>query len=286
MIIFKRFARLFSWLGKYAWCFSIYDYLFKLLLHNPPRCIEVHGNMMWLNPNDREILMRKHYTKQYFESGRDLSNYRLKTALMILDPQEGEKILDLGCGTGELSDFISRKTEVVGVDFAKYACVETKRRGKDDRKKSVVMGDATCLPFKSKTFDKVLSADLIEHIKPEQAEDFYKEVYRVLKTKGKFVLHTSPNRILTILADIQRRVAPLVGMKPYPIGYYDRLHINKQSYFSCKSSLVKAGFKCKVWAEGYPETAPLSNIMSFLANSKIFSIFFGNDLWAEGWKER
>ena len=39
--------------------------------------------------------------------------------LTLLDPQQGERIVDLGCGTGELTLVIKRKVgdgEVVGID--------------------------------------------------------------------------------------------------------------------------------------------------------------------------
>ncbi len=70
-----------------------------------------------------------------------------------------------------------------------------------------VRGDGTELPFKSGSLDVVTSFDTIEHV--GEPDSLVKEVHRVLRDNGTFVLST-PN-----LADIYSRIAFLFGYMPF-----------------------------------------------------------------------
>ena len=52
-----------------------------------------------------------------------------KDLLALLDPKDGEVILDLGCGTGELTYEISKKTPfVTGIDASEKMLSEAKKK--------------------------------------------------------------------------------------------------------------------------------------------------------------
>jgi len=53
--------------------------------------------------------------------------------------------------------------------------------------------DATDTKFEPNSFDVVFAADLVEHLFPEVYLNLVKEVYKILKHGGKFVVYT-PNR--------------------------------------------------------------------------------------------
>ena len=73
------------------------------------------------------------------------------------------RILDVGCGTGELTRLVARRypsTEVVGLDFT-AAMVALARRttpGELGRRIRWVRGDAQRLPFRRERFDLIVSA--------------------------------------------------------------------------------------------------------------------------------
>jgi len=98
-----------------------------------------------------------------------------------LDPKPGEKILDLGCGDGQLtSRLASTGANVTGVD-ASAAMVEAARaRGVD-----AVVGNAEQLPFPNATFDAVFSNAALHWVRDQDA--MLAEVHRVLKPGGRFV---------------------------------------------------------------------------------------------------
>ncbi len=52
------------------------------------------------------------------------------------------------------------------------------------------------LPFKSGSFDQVLLLEVLEHIKPSETFSVLQEVYRVLKTGGKFIISVPINEHL------------------------------------------------------------------------------------------
>lgn len=93
------------------------------------------------------------------------------------------KILDVGYDHGSLHNEIKKKFQkenIYGVDII------VKNPSKHYKK-----GTAEKIPFKKEFFDSIVAGELIEHLK--KPELFVKEVKRVLKKNGVFVL-TTPNR--------------------------------------------------------------------------------------------
>lgn len=122
--------------------------------------------------------------------------------------KRGDKVLDLGCGTGYGGGFLGKKAKVLGVDNEKEAIKFAKKHYGEDAK--FLLADATNLSFaKKESFDIVCALELIEHFKnPDQ---FLNEVKRVLKNKGIFILST-PN------ADV---ISPPRGLaSPYHVREY------------------------------------------------------------------
>lgn len=98
-----------------------------------------------------------------------------------------DKILDVGCGSGEKSLLFAKKGKnFVGLDFS----VGEVRKAKSKGIKAIV-GNAEKLPFSKNQFNVVLSFHLIEHLNNPLA--FLNECYRVLAPGGYLILVT-PNR--------------------------------------------------------------------------------------------
>jgi ubiquinone/menaquinone biosynthesis C-methylase UbiE len=87
------------------------------------------------------------------------------------------KILDIGCGIDrfEMND---SGYKIIGLDISRKSHAD-------------VLGDATKLPFKDNSFEKILAIQLIEHL--IEYEEFVKECSRVLKKDGILHLET-PNK--------------------------------------------------------------------------------------------
>ncbi|MGI9271078.1 MAG: class I SAM-dependent methyltransferase [Woeseiaceae bacterium] len=88
----------------------------------------------------------------------------LNDLVSYLDIREGDRVLDLGCGAGGISEYLSDATgaHVTGLDYAATAIETAGKRtvGKEDRL-AYVQGDMNALEFPNHSFDKIVSIDTI-----------------------------------------------------------------------------------------------------------------------------
>lgn len=85
-----------------------------------------------------------------------------------LDPQQGERVLDLGCGTGRVAEQLAgRGATVVGVDLSP-ALIETAQERAQERGLSIDyrVGDAEHLELEDASFDAAGSS-AGDHVRPE-----------------------------------------------------------------------------------------------------------------------
>ncbi|WP_326929541.1 class I SAM-dependent methyltransferase [Bacillus cihuensis] len=96
----------------------------------------------------------------------------------LLAPKAGEKILDLGCGTGDLVKKLhDYKVDVVGVDQSKNMVMQAKNKYPTLK---FFVQDATNLEYKNE-FDAVFSNATLHWVKqPKQALNC---IYNSLKTR-------------------------------------------------------------------------------------------------------
>ena len=99
--------------------------------------------------------------------------------------ENNSKILDIGCGIGEVAFDISKKAQkVVAIDINKKKIESAKRRFSRDNL-TFIVGDATDYNFNER-FDYIILSNVLEHIKDRQA--FLKKV----KNFGLFFLIRVP----------------------------------------------------------------------------------------------
>lgn len=113
---------------------------------------------------------------------------RARKIVEELNPKEGEKILDLGCGTGYYLFLLSSlpvKLDLTGFDHDIKALKEAEHFLKG-RKIEFVLGDSHVLPFKDNTFDKIVASEVLEHVADDK--QVLGELYRVLKRKGVLII--------------------------------------------------------------------------------------------------
>jgi SAM-dependent methyltransferase len=99
-------------------------------------------------------------------------------------PWQGARILDVGCGPGELVPHLG-DVHYVGVDLS-AAYVERARKLYGDRAEFRV-GDATKLDPDLRGFDLVLAFGLVHHLDDEAAAMFYAGVAAALTAEGRAV---------------------------------------------------------------------------------------------------
>ncbi|MEN3013172.1 MAG: methyltransferase domain-containing protein [Endomicrobiia bacterium] len=110
---------------------------------------------------------------------------RIKVSLRIADIKDKEVILDVGCGEAVLLKEINKMKKNIdyfGVDINEnIRSLSLYYRG-EFRVCNIQNG----LPFQNECFDVVFALDVLEHI--NNIEKVLKEVFRVLKSQGRFVV--------------------------------------------------------------------------------------------------
>lgn len=98
-----------------------------------------------------------------------------------LAAQPGERILDLGCGNGQLTSRIAATgARVQGVDASQQMVAAARDRGLD-----AIHANAESLPFADASFDAVFSNAALHWVQDQDA--MLAQVHRVLRPGGRFV---------------------------------------------------------------------------------------------------
>jgi SAM-dependent methyltransferase len=101
------------------------------------------------------------------------------TMLAAVAEARPRRVLDAGCGTGEIAELVSAQT-VVCVDLSPAAVEAARSRGLDAR-----LADVQALPFGDGEFDIVLGNWMLYHV--PDLELGLAEIARVLRPGGRFV---------------------------------------------------------------------------------------------------
>ena len=148
---------------------------------------------------------------------------RAESVVQMLDVKSADYVLDLGCGNGrDLIKLLDQNFDnFLGVDFSPEMVLQAQKelvlRNVDGGK--VRVGDATNLDFPDNTFDKVIAAQMIEHI-PNWGKAVM-EMHRVLKHNGYLIINTPNRRSWYGIANfIYELILRLLNKKgpPFPVG--------------------------------------------------------------------
>ncbi len=238
-----------------------------------------------------------------FRAGEGVSQLK-KREVALLGPSPGVRVLDAGCGRGEvLLECARRGASVAGADYAEAAVAIARETLAAVEGSEVVRSDLTALPWPDDSFDRVLLGDVIEHLTDEQGRAGLAELARVLSPGGRIVIHTAPNLLFLRFGwPPTRQALRLLGRGEVArrldegIAQSKRYHVNEQSVYSLRRSLRRAGFAhSRAWvardvlrSEGYRLTAgvtagsPLLAGLAQLASARPVRLFLGNDLYAIG----
>lgn len=140
--------------------------------------------------------------------------------LELLDPRPGERILDVGCGTGQLTAEIARSgAHVVGLDNSADMLADAR---KNFPELSFVLADASGFEF-PEPFDAVFSNAALHWVK--DAEGAVSSIARALRTGGRFIAEFGgQGNIASIQAALRAVLGPSADQKSpwyYPsVGEY------------------------------------------------------------------
>lgn len=152
-------------------------------------------------------------------------------------PRRDGRVLDIGCGAGNMIHHLSRYGRVQGVEVDARPVAIARARGYDVRQ-----GDASRgLPFDDASFDLVTALDVIEHVDDDEA--LLREAYRVARLQGILAISTPAFQSLW--------------------SYNDEINGHKRRYAprELRARVERAGFRVRRLTFGFflvfPISAPL-----------------------------
>jgi ubiquinone/menaquinone biosynthesis C-methylase UbiE len=151
--------------------------------------------------------------------------------------RKGEQVLDLGCGTGTLTRMLKQQhpgTGVVGLDAdPEVLALARKKLASAHLEVTLTQGHATDLPYPNTSFDCVVSSLLFHHLDEEQTRRAAREVIRVLRPGGRF-----------LVADWGKAETPLMRLAFFPIQFLDGFATTQKNVEGALPDLfADAGFK-------------------------------------------
>lgn len=137
-----------------------------------------------------EQLHRQHW----FHNNAAKRELRWKEVVRMLEPNAQDRILEIGCATGEHSLRLATLVrEVVGVDLAVAAITRARERAETagaGNVRFVVLDAAYLSGIEDTTFDKVAAIDFVEHIDDPTLLSVLRESRRVLRPRGLLAIFT------------------------------------------------------------------------------------------------
>jgi len=202
--------------------------------------------------------------EQFIADGGRVLRPRLARALELASIEPGMLVADVGCGRGEAAAHAGLAgARVAAIDFSPDALRMTRRTyltvlgghveaGRLPQGQVMpIAASAERLPLRTRSVDRVLLLDIVEHLVPRQLEQLLGEAERILNRGGCVVVHTLPNKwALSLTYPMLRLVAPGLGLPASPrSGYERRVHVNEQSPRTLRAALREAGLDGLVWVE-------------------------------------
>lgn len=183
------------------------------------------------------------------------------TVARLLPDLNGRQVLEIGCGRGDFSIWLGNqypRAQVTGVDFSSAAIATAQQRARDCNSRSQFkVEDAEALSFTDGSFDCVISCECLEHV--PHPEQMAREIHRVLKPGGQFILTTENYFNGMILQWLKTWTTGA----PFDSGSGVQPHENFFLYWRVKKMLERGGLKIRTMESNHyqwlllPRTDPM-----------------------------
>jgi SAM-dependent methyltransferase len=223
---------------------------------------------------DDYYLTNCHGHEEFVESGGRTVGARFVKALALAGDLHGKRVLDVGCGRGELVlQSAMRGAEAWGIDYADAAVAIAERAlatadAAMRARTHVRQMDVKALDFDDNFFDVVFMMDVVEHLYPEELACAFDELRRAMRPGARLVLHTSPNTVFerAVYPNYSRRInqaaltlsrvlrlrdglfneTMLPTAREFPHDTFERaMHINEQSLAGLRREVECHGFRVR-----------------------------------------
>lgn len=155
-----------------------------------------------------------------------------QAGLDILDAQEGERILEIGSGTGHalvaLARAVGPRGSVCGLDISMGMLDAARERIKKadlSERASLWCGDGAAIPFKSDCFDAIFISFTLELFDTPEIPVVLRECWRVLRDEGRLA------------------VVSMIKKESVMVQLYEWMHRLFPTYVDCRPIFVRRSLK-------------------------------------------
>lgn len=178
---------------------------------------------------------------------------RVLEALNIAQLEPGARVLDVGCGRGEVVLYCARNDiEAIGIDYSEPALqlAEQARQNSPPEAQKLsrfILGDVKDIDSSAGKFDRILLLDLVEHLHDWELVTMLEGLKTLLAPGGRIIIHTLPNRWLYEITykKIIRFFAPWLKENPRSDKEM-AIHINEMSITHLDQLMRYCGYDCTV----------------------------------------
>lgn len=226
-------------------------------------------------------------SEEFRKSNGKIIHDRWKNHLKNLKIAKDARILDVGCGRGDIALYLARKAKLtIGIDYSKDAIslankIKKKFNSSIKKKTQFRVMNIKKLNFPNDFFDVVICIDVLEHLHKKEVEKSLGEISRVLKKDGVLFVHTGPNKILYNITykwyifpmnKVLTKIDQLIKRKKYSsfpkdprIPIEKEQHVNEPTYFYLRTIFKKYNFEGTIRIEiGYLK--PIKNFRTYVYN--------------------
>ena len=238
---------------------------------------------------------------------------RILASVEIADLRPGMRILDIGCGRGEVVLHCGRLgISGVGVDYSEQAIslaekAKARHSPLERQLMNFICSDIRDLGVET-FFDRIFLLDLVEHLHDWELSELLRTCFGLLKNDGALIIHTLPNKWIYDITygQVLRFFMPQLPANPRTQKEM-AIHVNEMTITHLARILKAAGYESRVWLQDmiveqarWHQRQPLcdhrSKIYKFLG-APLFGSFFKlltrtplrllicNDIFAVAWKK-
>lgn len=225
------------------------------------------------------------YTANYYNSPQyDDSDGRINGILGLACPQKYHRILDLGCGSGQIALKCAKLgADVFGIDVSKDAlniCAE--RSLEENVNTNLFEFDGKNIPFKSAVFDTIILSDVIEHIDDKTLGILTRECSRLLAPGGRLVIHSQPTKNIILLLKILKYISrnKIDIYSDITSSDFEFLHVRYHSCGSLHNILKKTELYAHIWGEFNIRNPYIQRLF----NNRVLRSIFSDQLWCIAFK--
>ncbi len=194
-------------------------------------------------PNHSTVKQYKNLAHSYDLRFRKFVEVTATKVASLANIAPGDKVLDMGCGTGEVLFRLGQKYPDVGllagIDASEEMLELARTKLSSFKTVNLQLGSIEKLPYPDEYFDLIVSSGVIHYI--QDIASMTEETYRVLKPHGRVLLIDMANESLTTrILSLFRRVTDPGAVRYYSL--YSASELLRSRGFEIQSGeLFKAG---------------------------------------------